>query len=469
MFAFAVWNEARHELLLARDRLGIKPLYYWQRGTNLAFASELKALLTLGAPAVDRGAIRDLFTYGYIPTPKSAYRGIAKLPPAHTLVWRDGRVEIARYWTPRSSSDITDPQQAAEGLDALLRTVVPEHQMSDVPTGVFLSGGIDSATLVSFLDHPRTFTLGFDVAHRDESPAARRVAEHFATEHFEGRVKPADIEDALAIIPRVFDEPFGDSAAWSNWEVARMARPQVTVALSGEGGDELFLGYQRHGKMLQREAGALTRLAASVMPPLTHGGRSLQRRAASGFDRYVILCGHFAPRQQDALLDPELLHADGDDPAWAYRAAWRDDLEPRKAMQWLDLHTTLPDGILTKADRTSMDHALEVRPPLLDHRVVEFALSLAPGLLRSADGATGKLVLRRLMEERLPAGHLDLRKSGFNLPIMRWIRKQPQILESALDRLADHRIIRRPRRANFGSEQIWALLVLERWLESNAG
>jgi asparagine synthase (glutamine-hydrolysing) len=467
MFGFAVWDQRRHRLVLARDRMGIKPLYYRRLSDGLAFSSELKGLLALGPSAIDHNALRDYFTYKFIPSPKTAYSGIAKLPPAHTLVWEDGRIEIERYWQPVSSTEISDPREAELRLDELFKVVIPEHEMSDVPTGVFLSGGIDSATVVSFLDRPRTFTLGFDVAHRDESDGARRVAEHFGTDHREERVHPAGIEEALELIPRLFDEPFGDSAAWSNWEVARLARRHVTVALSGEGGDELFLGYQRHGKMMQPAAGPFTRFGAALAPTFSQTSRSLERRSSAGLDRYAILSGPFTPAEQQLLLHPRLLEAGDPDPMWAFRAVWRVDVEPRKAMQWVDIHTTLPDGILTKVDRTSMDHALEVRPPLLDHRVVEFALSLSPQLMRSDDGRIGKLIIRRLMEPRLPAGHLDRPKSGFNLPIRRWVRSQPEVLKSALDRLADVSVIRRPQWTSFGSEQIWSLLVLDRWLQRN--
>lgn len=468
MFAFALWDSRRQRLLAARDRLGIKPLYYRRVGEGIAFASELKALLELDVPPVDRAALGDVFTYKFVPAPATAFAGIFKLPPAHILVWEEGRVRVERYWSPEPSCRLRDPDEAQRELEDLLRTVVPDHVQSDVPVGVFLSGGLDSATVVSFLDRPRTFTLGTDPPHRDEAPAARRVALHFATEHLEERVGAADLDSVLATLPLLFDEPFGDTAAWSNWQVARLARRYVTVALSGEGGDELFLGYQRHRRQLRPSPGWWTRLAAAAAPPLGPLGRSLQRRAAAGLERYARLSGPFTQEEQAALLHPALLAA-REDPLWAFRAAWRDDLEPRKAMQWMDLHTTLPDGILTKVDRTSMAHSLEVRPPFLDHRVVELALSLAPDLLCTPDGETGKLVLRRLMGPRLPEGHLDRPKSGFNLPLRRWVRDRPQLLDAALDRLADARVIQRPRGVRFGSEQIWTLLAVDRWLAEQTG
>jgi len=464
MFAFAIWDRRRRRLFVARDRLGIKPVHYWVRDGQLAFASELKALMGLGTPAIDRTAIRDLFSYRHIPAPKTIYSGIRKLQPAHTLVWQDGRLEINRYWRPEVTSEISDPREAQEGLDAVLGTAIPEHQMSDVPVGIFLSGGLDSATVTSFVPENQTFTLGFDVKHRDEAPAARRVAELFGTDHHEVRVGPAGFEAVLGLMPRLFDEPFGDSGAWSNWAVADLAAKHVKVAMCGEGADELFLGYDRHKKQLAAPHHPMIRAAGVVVPRLSLTGRSIQRRTATGFERYANLVCPFMPAQQAVLLHPEILDASDENPTWNLAEFWRDDLDPRKSMQWVDLNTTLPDGLLTRVDRAGMAHSLEVRPPLLDHRVVEFALRLAPDLLRGTDGGPGKLVLRRLMAPRLPPGHLDGPKGGFNLPIRRWIKKRPELLRGALDRLADAKIIRRPRFANFSSEQVWTMLVLDRWI-----
>jgi asparagine synthase (glutamine-hydrolysing) len=465
MYAFAVWDRRRRRLFAARDRVGIKPLHYTVRDGSFAFASELKALLELGAPTVDRSAIRDLFTYRHIPAPKTAYSGIRKLPPGHTLVWQDGRLEINGYWVPEVSSEISDPREAEAGLDAVLRTAVPEHLMSDVPVGVFLSGGLDSAAVTSHVpEGTRTFTLGFDVKRRDEGPAARMVAEHFGTDHHEVRVGPTGLEGTLALMPMLFDEPFGDSGAWSNWAVADLASGHVKVALCGEGADELFLGYERQARQLEPPVHPVLAAAGRLVPSLSLTGRSILRRSSVGYQRFVNHICPFSPAQQRALLHPELLDGAEDDATWRFRAEWRDDLDPRKAMQWTELKTTLTDGLLTRVDRASMAHSLEVRPPLLDHRVVEFALRLAPDLLRSSEGGPGKLVLRRLMEPRLPPGHLDRPKGGFNLPIRRWVKKRPELLRGALDRLADARIIRRPRFARFSSEQVWTMLVLDRWL-----
>src|SRR5579859_2419038 len=217
MFAFGCWDTGSRRLLLVRDRLGIKPLYYRVLPDGIAFASELKALLVLGTPPIDASAVRDYLFHGYVPAPKSIYRGIAKLPAGHSLSWREGRIEIESYWRP--SSEIVD-RGAAEtvaALDEMLRKVVPAHTLSDVPVGVFLSGGIDSALTTYYLDAPRTYSLGFDARDRSELDAARSAAARFHTAHTDMIAPAADFEQALDAIPRLFDEPFDDSAAWSNY------------------------------------------------------------------------------------------------------------------------------------------------------------------------------------------------------------------------------------------------------------
>ncbi len=302
MFAFAIWDRRNRRLFAARDRLGIKPFLYRHEDDRFAFASELKSLLELGRPALEPHAISDFLTYRYIPTPKTIYSGIHKLPPAHTLILENGRLEIERYWTPDATATVHDMGEALEGLDHLLGEVVPDHVVADVPVGVFLSGGIDSATTTFFLDRPSTFTLGTDVAHRDEAPAARRVAEHLGTTHHEEVAGAVDLVQALDAMPGLYDEPFGDSGAWSSFLVSELARRYVTVALSGEGGDELFLGYKRHGLWTRSQPSALTRLLARLVPPLTDTGRSLHRRSQVGFERYAELSSSFTRQQKRALL-----------------------------------------------------------------------------------------------------------------------------------------------------------------------
>ena len=467
MFAFAVWDTRRHRLFAARDRLGIKPLYYRQLPGGLAFASEIKALLELGRPPVDESALRDYLTYRYIPAPKTVYGGIRELPPGHTLAWEAGRgLEIARWWEPSTAGAVTDMDEAVQRLDRLLSTAVPMHTLADVPVGVFLSGGIDSTTTVAFVDRPRTFTLGSEVGHRDEAPLARRVAAHFGAEHHELLAQSVDLDLALDTQPRLFDQPFGDSGSWATFLVSRMAREHVTVALCGEGGDELFCGYQWYRRWSEPPLSPALRAASRVLPVFSALGRSLQRRAAIGLERYAAFLSPFTVEQKRALIGPRI-DGDGYDDLWFYRRHWREELPPLKRLQWADLHTYLAGDLLTRVDRASMAHSLELRPPLLDHELVELALSLDGSLLLDSATGTGKLVVRRLMAERVPAGLFERPKRGFNLPVRRWVARRPRLLDDALDRLAEAGVIRRPRALGFTGEQAWALLTLDRWMTSS--
>jgi asparagine synthase (glutamine-hydrolysing) len=473
MFAFAAWDSRERSLLLVRDRLGIKPLYYQLLPDGIAFASELKALLVLGPdsglgsgrPQIDHSAVRDYLFHGYIPAPKTIYRGIAKLPAGHTLTWKEGRIRIERYWHPSTAVIARSAHETVEGLDALLGTVVPEHTLSDVPVGVFLSGGIDSALTTYYLDRPRTYTLGFDGGARSEAAAARRAAEHLHTEHLEMTAPLADFAEALHEMPILFDEPFGDSAAWSNYLIAQFARREVTVALSGEGGDEIFCGYPRYWSKIGARSSPLNRSLARYLPPLSRLGASMQRHAAVGLPAYAAALGGMTAQQIDSLLakDWQEPHYDY---LWFYRQYWHEGLSPLAQLRWLDLNTDLPEGLLTKVDRTSMAHSLEVRPPLLDHRLVEYMLSVDPQVLVDQPRRRGKLLVRQLMEPRLPPGHLEQPKSGFGLPVHRWLRQRPQVLHQAVSRLMDRGVLQRAVGPEF--RRAWYLLVLDRWFTAFA-
>src|SRR5580704_11284984 len=327
MFAFAAWDTRERRLLLVRDRLGIKPLYYQLLPDGIAFASELKALLVLGRPEIDHSAVRDFLFHGYIPAPKTIYRGIAKLPAGHTLTWQAGAIRIERYWDPSTTITVRSAGDTVSELDALLHTVVPAHTLSDVPVGVFLSGGIDSALTAYYLDTPRTYTLGFDSGARSETEAARRAAEHLHTEHLEMTAPLADFEEALERMPALFDEPFGDSAAWSNYLIAQFARREVKVALSGEGGDEIFCGYPRYWSSIGARSTFFNRSLARYLPPLSRLASSMQRRADVGLPAYAAALGGLTAQQIDVLLAKPWAEPDYDY-LWFYRQYWRDDLSP---------------------------------------------------------------------------------------------------------------------------------------------
>jgi asparagine synthase (glutamine-hydrolysing) len=465
MFAFASWDTQSQRLLLARDRLGIKPLYYKLMPDGIAFASELKALVLLGASEIDQSAVRDFLFHGYVPAPKTIYRGIYKLPAAHTLTWQAGRVSIQRYWNPSTTIIQRSADQTLHELDALLREVIPQHTVSDVPVGVFLSGGVDSALTAYYLDAPRTYTLGFEAGSRSEAEAAREAAEHLRTQHLEMMAPQSDFAGALGKIAALFDEPFGDSAAWSNYLIAEFARREVTVALSGEGGDEIFCGYPRYWSRVGARSNLLNRYLARYLPPLSRLASSMQRRGYVGLPAYAAALGGMTAQQIDSLLAPSWREPEYDY-LWFYRQFWREDLGPLAQLRWLDLNTDLAEGLLTKVDRTSMAHSLEVRPPLLDHRLVEFMLSVDPDLLVDERRRKGKLLVRRLMAPRLPPNHLDRPKSGFGLPVHRWIKQHPALLQDAVRRLIDRGVLRQTVGTEF--RRAWYLLVLDRWFTAFA-
>jgi asparagine synthase (glutamine-hydrolysing) len=460
MFALASWDSKQKRLLLARDRLGIKPLYYRLLPDGIAFGSELKAVTLLGRPDIDHSAVRDFLFHGYVPAPKTIYRGIAKLPAGHTLTWQAGRVSIERYWNPSPAIVERSASDTEQQLDALLRQVVPEHTVSDVPVGVFLSGGVDSALTAFYLDGPRTYTLGFEAAARSEADAARSVAAHLRTQHLEITAPEANFAQALEQIPALFDEPFGDSAAWSNYLIAQLARREVTVALSGEGGDEIFCGYPRYWSRIGARSNPLNRTLARYLPPASRLASSMQRRGLVGLPAHAAALGGLTAPQVDYLLttgwsEPEY------DYLWFYRQFWREDLKPLAQLRWLDLNTDLAEGLLTKVDRTSMAHSLEVRPPLLDHRLVEFMLSVDPKLLVDERRRRGKLLVRQLMEPRLPPQHMNRPKSGFGLPVHQWLKRHPMLLQEAVRRLMDRGVLKRAVSGEF--RRAWYLLVLDRW------
>ena len=465
MFAFGIWCESERRLFAARDRLGIKPFYYRPLDSGLAFSSELRPLLQLGPAELDDAALTEYLNWSWIPTPRTAWKGIYKLPAGHFLTWQDGELRVERYWSPDAGIDrrTEDPDEAREILAELLQTVVTEHTLADVPVGVFLSGGVDSATVTSFVDNARTYTLGQPQKGRDESPAAQRVADHLGTRHTTEVVDLPQLDDAVNLVVDAFGEPFGDTAALSVWMVSKMARRHVTVALAGEGGDEAFCGYRWYGKAMREASSPLHRVMSWLTPVISRTGRSARRRAAEGFDRYAAFVGPFSPWQTRVLMGDRLKAANHDFLAFA-RKFWRPELAFEQRLQWMDMHGYLVDGLLTKVDRASMAHSLEVRPPLLDHRLVEWAFACAPALKWHPETRQGKYILREVARPRLPPGHLERPKRGFNLAVRDWSNRQPHILQGALKRLAQAGLVRPGKIVSLTHEQIWTLLVLDRWM-----
>lgn len=449
MFAFAVWDMRTQRVYLARDHLGIKPLYYgFTRSGDLVFASELKGLLA--HPGVERRldpqALEDYLALGYVPDPKSIYCGIFKLPPGHWLSWHAGEPEPVprQYWdVPFDLAADTTADEAAAQLHSLLDSAVAGQMIADVPLGAFLSGGVDSSAVVASMSRAsqqpvRTCSIGFDRGGFDETVYARRVAEHLHTQHFERRVS-ADDYDLLDTLATVYDEPFSDSSALPTYRVCELARTQVTVALSGDGGDENFAGYRRY-RLHAWESGLRVRLPPALRKPLfgllgsiypkadwaprpLRAKTTLQALAGDDVEAYFHTVGttSAALRQQlySASFKREL---QGYSALAVFRAhAKRAPTDhPLLLAQYLDFKTWLPGDILTKVDRASMAHSLEVRVPLLDHRLVEWASSLPPGL--KLRGSTGKYILKKTLEPDLPHDVLYRTKMGFNVPLAAWLR-----------------------------------------------
>jgi asparagine synthase (glutamine-hydrolysing) len=496
MFAFAIWDARRRRLFLARDRAGIKPLVYAWDGRRLVFASEIKALLQDPdlARELDSEALRDYLTFLYVPSPKTIFRGIRKLPPAsYLLLDADGGDPVVRrYWQLEFRPEAGRREaEWIEGLRAQLADAVQSHLVSDVPIGAFLSGGVDSGSVVALMARAaqgpvRTFSIGFEDEAFDEVGYARQVARRYGTDHYEFVVKP----DALEALPRLawqFDEPFADSSALPTYYVSKITREHVTVGLSGDGGDENFAGYTRYARALalhhrfDRGPGRLVRpflaLGGRLLPTGARGQGYLALLGAEPVERYYqimtggrlgALRGLLAADMRDSVmpgLGPDRFRAH------AGAAAAHDYVA---AMQRIDIETYLPEDILTKVDRTSMLVSLEARVPLLDHVLMEYVATM-PTALKLSD-AGGKAILKRAMADALPPDVLHRRKMGFGVPLARWFRaelgdharevllddrtRRRGLLDTAAVArlLEEHRSGRRDR-----ATMLWTLLCLEEW------
>jgi len=500
MFGFAIWDAPRRRLLLARDRVGIKPMYYHFSPTDFIFGSELKAVIAHPhvPRAVNLRALDQFLTLEYIPSPLTIFENIYKLPPGHRLILENDDISIEQYWNVTAAPQQLRDEEYLEAMTELLRDAVKIRLMSDVPLGAFLSGGIDSSTVVSFMaevmDTPvRTFSIGFGDPTYNELPYARMVAEAFDTQHHEEFLE-ADINSLAMRLVSHFDEPFGDFSIFPTFLVSEVARRHVTVTLSGDGGDELFGGYDTYvaQRLDDRLYGRLPRwLRQNALPglldkipprPAKKGLINKAKRFVEGgalpeawqHTRWMMFM-HQADKQQ--LYSPDVaaalrpFAAQGIIEQYFAQFAGAD---PLAQQQYVDLKTYLVDNILVKVDRMSMAASLEARVPLLDHRLVEFALNLPPHL--KLNGGETKAILRRLMADRLPPEVLNKPKEGFSIPLKHWLRHELRPLLT--DLLAPDTVRRRGyfdpavvstwvaehmrQKANH-SHRLWALMVFELW------
>jgi asparagine synthase (glutamine-hydrolysing) len=456
MFAFAVWDDVARALFLARDRLGKKPLYYAVCQSGLAFASEIRAVRAFAGidTGFDQAGVHDYFAYQFIPGEKSVFSGIRKLPPAHCLSFIDGRLDLRRYWTPpRPEPSREDESALREELVALVDDAVRLRLRSDVPLGVFLSGGIDSALITSAMRRQgvvvQAFTIGFADHSYDESRTSAASARFLDVQHHVKTLEP-EFEPILQDWLRAFGEPFADPSAVPTWYLCRHARDHVTVALSGDGGDELFAGYRRYRarqflELYERLPHVVKWLCSTVVDALPEGEQYFARSPVKMFKLFLRMRERLAAAPGDVL--PQVFSPEERQRLFAGNISVRCNdfvdslglrgLDPVTQMQLADLQTYLAEDILTKVDRMSMAHGLEVRSPLLDYRIVEFASRLPVGL--KIRGNVQKWLLQEAFRERLPPATLGRRKQGFAVPLATWLRGRLRTLfeQACLDDLPE--------------------------------
>jgi asparagine synthase (glutamine-hydrolysing) len=493
MFGLAVWDTKSRTLIVARDRIGIKPVYYAEVNGRLYFGSELKSLLE--APDIPRDldpdALDHYLSFLYTPRDGSIFKSVRKLPPGHLLTWTDGRMAIEQYWEmPATESFRGSEEDAVRQLRGVLSDAVRSHMISDVPLGAFLSGGVDSSLVVGLMSElsstrVKTFSIGFDEPAFDEIVHARSVADHFGTNHHEFVVKP----DGVSILDQLvshFDEPFADSSAIPTWYVSEMARRHVTVVLSGDGGDELFGGYERylpHPRVVafdRYSPRALRRVAAIAAARLPHGTRGKNFLRHVGRDergRYLDAIRFFGADEKPQLLTVDVQRAIGaPDPEarLARRFERFSQLPWPSQMMRFDSETYLPEDVLTKVDRMSMAHSLESRVPLLDNDVIAFAAAL-PAAMKIKNGRR-KHVLKEVAAALVPRAILDRRKQGFGVPLGTWFRGNlrelfadtllsPSSLQRGYFQPAFIRRIVGEHLAGTRDHtlQLWQLVVFEKW------
>ena len=488
MFAFALWDRTRQRLLAARDRFGKKPLHYYWDGHRLIFGSEMKSILQAEvAREVNPCALDDYLAYSYVPSPTTIFKGILKVPPAHLLIYQDGHLSTQRYWDlPFTPTCQDDEATAIERTRALLQDAVHVRLMSEVPLGAFLSGGVDSSLVVGLMSQMmsrpvKTFSIGFEEDWFNELPFARLVAKHFGTDHHELVVHP----ELVSILPELvwaYDEPFADSSMLPTYYVSKLAREQVKVVLTGDGGDEIFAGYRHYRReyVTDRIPFPLRLLlgwGGEIMPTGMRGKHRLKQMYKDYATRGIQARPLFAAASRSLLFQPDYFalvshHEPRERERGAYHMAAHLDAVTR--MQYVDTHVYLPDDILVKVDRASMFNSLETRAPLLDQYLVEYVSSL-PATLRVGNGVL-KSLLKQVAASIVPAEILTRRKTGFGVPIDRWLRGELRtyaydVLTSASARQRGifrpqfvEELLKAQAYANHG-EAIWALLCLELWFQ----
>ncbi|NOZ61614.1 MAG: asparagine synthase (glutamine-hydrolyzing) [Calditrichaeota bacterium] len=501
MFAFAIWDEKKKSLFVARDRIGIKPLYYFFDKKRFIFGSEIKSILQAGEVPrrIDLQALDNFLTFEYIPAPLSVFQDIRKLPPGQTLTLKENEIYLRSYWNLQMGQDEFDPQRTQEKLVEVLQDAVKIRLMSDVPLGAFLSGGIDSSTIVALMaqvmNQPvKSFSIGFEDQTYNELNYARLIAQKYQTEHFESIIRPNALELMESLI-HFLDEPFGDFSIFPTYLVSKMAREHVTVVLSGDGGDELFGGYDtylahqianKYAKLPSwLKKGMVRPLVDSLPPsPKKKGLINRAKRFVEGtklpsqlqHTRWMIF---LQDAEREMLYTPEMRSGMSDASPYQFildyfeHSAAQTTDEVNQQM-YVDVKTYLVDDILVKVDRMSMATSLEARVPFLDHRVVELAASI-PGTAK-LQGKKSKVILKEAMRKYLPEEILYRGKEGFSIPIKNWLKNELKTMMLDLlnsDRIKaegffDSRFVERLISEHLSgkenhSHRLWALMMFEKW------
>ena len=498
MFAFALWDARQQRLFIARDRIGVKPLFYHAEPGRLVFASELRSLKELigKSPEIDPQAVYDFFGFRYVPAPRTFYRGIEKLLPGHYLLADAAGVQVAQYWdVPAEEDTLRTPEDFAEEVIGHLREAVRLRLIAEVPLGVFLSGGTDSSAVVAFMSELgarplRTFSVGFEEPGFSELPYARRVAERFATEHHELLVRSGDLADELSRLIAFRDEPVAEPTDIALYRISRLASESVKVVLAGEGGDELFAGYPKYAA--DRLAGLVSAFPQEVTRAIARWLPYRQRRAKLALEtlsirdeaeRSATWFASFSREEREDLFSPDFLnHIDVAHPARVFEQYLEKVRErsPLKRMLYADLKIWLPDNLLLRGDHMTMAASIEERVPFLDHKLVELAARIPSKML--ARGFRTKVLLRQALRPHLPPEVLHRRKVGFAVPIGPWFRKPLKsfVADLVLSPEAqsrgyfNRRAMEQFVREHFDGvrdrwKQLWALVNFELWARQKNG
>ncbi|MBX2842849.1 MAG: asparagine synthase (glutamine-hydrolyzing) [Flammeovirgaceae bacterium] len=497
MFAISIYDKEEKKLYLFRDRLGIKPLYYYQEEKSFVFSSELKSfkkLLPKTSLGLNKQAIGDFLHLGFIPGNHSIYEKIKKFPAGHFAIIESGDMKLLSFWEPDTkitNKVFSDDEKAKKNLKSILESAVEKRMVSDVPLGTFLSGGIDSSTVTAIAQNlssqpVKTFSIGFKEAKFNESQYAREVAKKLKTEHHEFILSEDEAIGQVENLLNIYDQPFADSSAIPTLLVSEMAKKHVTVALSGDGGDELFMGYGMYNWAKRLDNPMLQSFRPLIYTYLKYSGSQRNKRAASlfDFDSNTDLKSHIFSQEQYLFSQKELnnnLLTDKYKEVERFKAEFEingREIDIQEEQAFYDLKNYLKDDLLVKVDMASMHHSLEVRVPLLDHRIVEFALNLDSQLKIKKGSA--KYLLKEVLYDYLPKSLFDRPKWGFSIPMGNWLKKQLfYLIEKYLDKnvIVQYKIVKLEaveklkkdflNGADFLYNRIWALIILHKWLMEN--